>query len=214
MHKVELTFTEKIPLSLNLFAKKKKEKEKNPKPEELINELTISPKTKPFHIRFFQDRKKILDLQLNPFTKLYHREKIPHSPIDIPCYIETHTHTHTYTTYQIPNPVRCLCRISLSCKFHRPISTKQAWKHPTRPRRRTTTTSHRNLYPSPRPDPARPTAIKQSVLARVLDRQENPLFLPPAVFLRAREKGVMARPSVVERVPSEAATRFGSQEDK
>lgn len=104
MHKVELTFTEKIPLSLNLFAKKKKEKEKNPKPEELINELTISPKTKSFHIRFFQDRKKILDLQLNPFTKLYHREKIPHSPIDIPCYIETHTHTHTHN---LPNSKSC-----------------------------------------------------------------------------------------------------------
>lgn len=109
MHKVELTFTEKIPLSLNLFAKKKKEKGKNPKPEELINELTISPKTKSFHIRFFQDRKKILDLQLNPFTKLYHREKIPHSSIDIPCYIETHTHTQP-TKFQILSGV--------SAEFH------------------------------------------------------------------------------------------------
>lgn len=165
---------------------------------------------KPFDIRFFQDRKKILDLQLNPFTKLYHREKITPTPLSISHVASKHTHTYTQSTkFQILSGV---CRISLSCKFHRPISTKQAWKRPTRPR--TTTTSHRNLYPSP-PDPTRLVHGHKTVGVGTSPRPPRKSSLPSSSsFPPLPSEGKGGGSSVVERVPSEAATRFGSQEDK
>lgn len=148
---------------------------------------------KPFDIRFFQDRKKILDLQLNPFTKLYHREKITPTPLSISHVASKHTHTHTQSTkFQILSGV--------SAEFH--YHANSIDRYPRNKRGNVPPVLERLLRATaifihlPPTRPGSSTAIKQSVLARVLGRQENPLFLPPAVFLRCRARGKgVARPS-------------------